>query len=134
VTEIAHNIIKEEGLPSGFTMIGDRRYILRPEAIESVFIMYRVSADSKWQDKGWKMFQSIVKATQTEVAYSAIADVTRARGDPQFLQLDSQESFFNAETLKYFYLLFSDPSVISLDEYVLNTEAHPLARPKKQSA
>ncbi|CAZ82658.1 unnamed protein product [Tuber melanosporum] len=73
VTEIAHNIIKEEGLPSGFTMIGDRRYILRPEAIESVFIMYRVSADSKWQDKGWKMFQSIVKATQTEVAYSAIA-------------------------------------------------------------
>ena len=24
-----------------------------------------------------------------------------------------------AETLKYFYLIFSDPSVISLDDYVL---------------
>ncbi|PWW74909.1 Glycoside Hydrolase Family 47 protein [Tuber magnatum] len=134
VAEIAANIIRAEGLPSGFTMIGDRRYILRPEAIESVFIMYRVSANSRWQDKGWKMFQSIVNATQTEVAYSAIADVTRVRGDPQFFQLDSQESFFNAETLKYFYLLFSDPGLISLDEYVLNTEAHPLARPKKKSA
>lgn len=35
-----------------------------------------------------------------------------------------------AETLKYFYLIFSEPDVISLDEYVLNTEAHPLKRPR----
>lgn len=34
-------------------------------------------------------------------------------------------SYFFAETLKYLYLIFSDPSIISLDEYVLNTEAHP---------
>ena len=38
------------------------------------------------------------------------------------------ESFWMAETLKYFYLIFSEPSVVSLDEYVLNTEAHPLRR------
>jgi len=31
-----------------------------------------------------------------------------------------------AETLKYFYLLFSDEDVIPLDSYVFNTEAHPL--------
>lgn len=30
-------------LPKGFTAISDRRYVLRPEAIESVFIMYRLS-------------------------------------------------------------------------------------------
>ena len=36
------------------------------------------------------------------------------------------ESFWLAETLKYFYLLFEDPEVVSLDDYVLNTEAHPL--------
>lgn len=37
------------------------------------------------------------------------------------------ESFFLGETLKYLYLLFSeDPSLISLDRYVFNTEAHPL--------
>lgn len=35
-----------------------------------------------------------------------------------------------AETLKYFYLTFSEPSVISLDEWVLNTEAHPFRIPK----
>lgn len=33
-----------------------------------------------------------------------------------------------AETLKYFYLIFSSPDVISLDEYVFNTEAHPFKR------
>ena len=38
---------------------------------------------------------------------------------------DPQESFFLAETMKYFYLLFTD-DIISLDEWVFNTEAHPL--------
>lgn len=36
------------------------------------------------------------------------------------------QSFFLAETLKYLYLLFSPSSLISLDEWVFNTEAHPL--------
>jgi mannosyl-oligosaccharide alpha-1,2-mannosidase len=36
------------------------------------------------------------------------------------------QSFFLAETLKYLYLLFSPPSLISFDEWVFNTEAHPL--------
>ena len=36
------------------------------------------------------------------------------------------QSFFLAETLKYLYLLFSDSSVLPLDVWVLNTEAHPL--------
>lgn len=36
------------------------------------------------------------------------------------------QSFFLAETLKYLYLLFSSSSVIPLDEWVFNTEAHPI--------
>ncbi|KAL0696711.1 hypothetical protein Bca4012_063891 [Brassica carinata] len=39
---------------------------------------------------------------------------------------NKMQSFFLAETLKYLYLLFSPSSVISLDEWVFNTEAHPL--------
>lgn len=37
-------------------------------------------------------------------------------------------SFFLAETMKYLYLIFSLPDVISLDNFVLNTEAHPVRR------
>lgn len=40
---------------------------------------------------------------------------------------DMMESFFLGETLKYLYLLFSDDKTeLSLKEFVLNTEAHPL--------
>ena len=41
---------------------------------------------------------------------------------------DNMESFWMAETLKYFYLLFSDRDFISLEEHVFNTEAHPFPR------
>lgn len=36
------------------------------------------------------------------------------------------QSFFLAETFKYLYLILSPKSLISLDEWVFNTEAHPL--------
>ena len=41
------------------------------------------------------------------------------------------QSFWLAETLKYFYLVLSPPDLISLDDWVLNTEAHPFKRPKE---
>lgn len=43
-------------------------------------------------------------------------------------KLTRKQSFWFAETLKYLYLTFSDPSLLDLDEFVLNTEAHPLRR------
>ncbi|KAL4868602.1 hypothetical protein BDV12DRAFT_96418 [Aspergillus spectabilis] len=124
--EFVKEKILHERLPQGMTGISSRQYFLRPEAIESVFIMYRITGDPYWREKGWQMFKAIDKATKTELANSAIVDVTVDEPRP----LDSMESFWLAETLKYFYLLFSDPSVVSLDEYVLNTEAHPFKRPE----
>lgn len=109
----------------GFTEHGDNRYILRPEAIESVFIMYRITGDTKLQDVAWKMFQSIDTATRTPIAHAAVHDVRLATPEKS----DRMESFWLAETLKYFYLIFSDPSVVDLDQWVLNTEAHPFKRP-----
>ena len=73
------------------------------------------------------MFDSITKHTATEYANAEIEDVTL--DSPK--KKDSMESFWTAETLKYFYLVFSEPGVASLDEYVFNTEAHPLKRPKR---
>jgi len=40
------------------------------------------------------------------------------------------ESFWLGETLKYFYLIFAEPDLVSLDEWVFNTEAHPFKRLK----
>lgn len=117
--------IKSERIPPGFTSLIDKRYILRPEAIESVWYMYRITGDPIWQEKGWQMWLSVLAATRTRESYSAIEDVTTS--SPEWT--NNMESFWVAETLKYFYLLFSTPDVISLDDWVLNTEAHPFRRP-----
>lgn len=123
----ADKLIKERRLPQGFIDIPDKRYILRPEAIESVFIMYRTTGDAKLLESAWAMFEAIQASTRTNLANSAVADVTVASPiDVQ--QTDSMESFWLGETLKYFYLIFSEPDLISLDEWVFNTEAHPLRR------
>lgn len=125
-TQDAQQVIAQKRLAPGFVEYTDPRYILRPEAIESVFVLYRITGDKKLQDKAWEMFQAITKFTRTDIAFAALKDVTSLDGDV----LDNMESFWTAETLKYFYLIFSPPNVISLDEYVLNTEAHPLLRPQ----
>lgn len=63
-------------LPKGFSDARDPQYQLRPEAIESIFIMYRITGKKELQDIAWQMFQSILKSTETKLAYSAISDVT----------------------------------------------------------
>lgn len=78
------------------------------------------------------MFQSIISATQTPIANAALADITYTKEELAAqgaqVKMDSMESFWMAETLKYFYLIFSEPDLISLDEWVFNTEAHPFKR------
>jgi mannosyl-oligosaccharide alpha-1,2-mannosidase len=72
------------------------------------------------------MFNSIVSKTKTVAAHAALDDCTQEGST----KADRMESFWLAETLKYFYLIFAEPTLTSLDEYVLNTEAHRLKRPK----
>jgi len=104
--------------------------------------MYRITGDKTLQDAAWRMFTAIDKMCRTKIAHASVADVrfTNSR------MIDKMESFWLAETLKYFYLIFSEPDLISLDDYVLyvssldvapvarlltrrsNTEAHPLRR------
>ncbi|KAF2175005.1 glycoside hydrolase family 47 protein [Zopfia rhizophila CBS 207.26] len=115
-----------EGNGSGFTGFSHTVYLLRPEAIESIFYLYRVTGNSSYQDMAWEMFQAIEKNTRTEFANAALRDMTRQ--DPP--KDDSMQSFWLAETLKYLYLVFSEPDLISLDEFVYNTEAHPFRLPK----
>ncbi|KAG8288330.1 hypothetical protein J6590_018850 [Homalodisca vitripennis] len=101
---------------------GEKQYILRPEVVESYFYLWRVTKDPKYREWGWEAVQALEEHCWTPGGYSGIEDVY----DKDSLQDDVQQSFFLAETLKYLYLLFSDDSLISLDEWVFNTEAHPL--------
>jgi mannosyl-oligosaccharide alpha-1,2-mannosidase len=65
-----------EHLPKGFTTAKDPRYLLRPEAIESLFVLYRMTGEIWYQDMAWDMFKSIAKGTATPFANAAVLDVT----------------------------------------------------------
>ncbi|KXT13972.1 hypothetical protein AC579_8837 [Pseudocercospora musae] len=118
--------IEDERLAPGFVRYESTKYILRPEAIESVFYMYRITGEQYWRDMGWKMFQAVDKHTRAQFGHSALDDITKLHPE----QLDGMESFWIAETLKYFYLLFDAPDTWSLDDWVMNTEAHFFKRPE----
>ncbi|XP_073830370.1 alpha-Mannosidase class I a isoform X1 [Musca autumnalis] len=100
----------------------EKYYILRPETVESYFVLWRLTHDQKYRDWGWDAVQALEEHCRTPHGYSGIKNVYQEV--PQ--KDDVQQSFFLAETLKYLYLLFSDDSLIPLDEWVFNTEAHPL--------
>ncbi|KAJ3301842.1 hypothetical protein HDV03_000283 [Kappamyces sp. JEL0829] len=102
----------------GSISVDDSRYLLRPEVIESIFYHYRFTHDPKYREWGVAILDALEANSKTPTAYAALQNGAR---------IDNMESFFLAETLKYLYLLFSSDSLIPLDEYVFNTEAHPVA-------
>eukprot|EP00003_Mantamonas_plastica_P029280 TRINITY_DN68_c2_g1_i1.p1 TRINITY_DN68_c2_g1~~TRINITY_DN68_c2_g1_i1.p1 ORF type:complete len:158 (-),score=35.20 TRINITY_DN68_c2_g1_i1:239-712(-) len=101
-------------------------YLLRPETIESMFVLYRMTGDSVYQEWGWEVFQSLVKNCRTPTAFSGISDVSKDPAKETVKHNNSMQSFFWAETLKYLYLLFSPTDLLPLDQFVFTTEAHPL--------
>jgi mannosyl-oligosaccharide alpha-1,2-mannosidase len=100
--------------------VGTSWNILRPETVESLFYLWRLTGNKTYQEWGWNIFQAFEKNSRVESGYVGLKDVNTGAKD------NKMQSFFLAETLKYLYLLFSPSSVISLDEWVFNTEAHPL--------
>ena len=93
------------------------------EAVESFFYLWRATKDRKWRQHGWNTFSALERhAKVAGGGYSGVRDVTVV---PVTLD-DAQPSWLLAETFKYLFLLFSEDSVLDLDEFVLNTEAHPL--------
>jgi len=100
-------------------------YILRPEVLESNFYAWRVTGDTKYLDNAASALSSFQDFLPTTVAYTGLNDVN----DQGSTQIDDMESFWFAEVLKYLYLTFDDPTHISLDDYVFNTESHPFKAP-----
>jgi len=102
--------------------------LLRPEAVESAFVMWRLTKDQQYRDFGWNVFQALEKHSKMPEGggYSAIEDVMLDVGQYSVSnRLDRMDSFLLSETFKYLYLLFCPDSVLPLDKFVFNTEAHP---------
>ena len=113
---------------------GANHNLQRPETVETLMYLWRVTKKRKWRDAGWEIIQAFNRCCKIESGgYVGLRDVTnavRSQPNPQqglvfFCSVevllteglagcgqnsakdDTQQSFWLAETLKYLYLLFS---------------------------
>lgn len=100
----------------------DRHNLQRPETVESLYYLYKLTKDPMYRKWGYEIFTNFVKHTKVTTGgttrYTSLDDVTTGK------QRDNMESFWLAETLKYLYLLFDDEDKFDLSKVVFNTEAH----------
>ena len=116
------NSIEPELIDYQTMKVLDPRYALRPEIVESAYVLHRVTGNPTSLLMGRWFFRDLVTYCRTDDGYTTLKSVvTKEKGD-------LQHSFFLAETLKYLYLLFSPSSVLAGNDVVFNTEAHPLRR------
>jgi len=107
----------------------DPSYYLRPEYVESLFVIYRITKDEKLQEMAWNVFQSLEKFCKIPSGgYAGLKDVN----DPTKGHIDDMPSYFLAETLKYLLLIFGPDDYVLLEDFVFTTEAHPLRKPRTQ--
>ncbi|KAJ3325955.1 hypothetical protein HDV06_002340 [Boothiomyces sp. JEL0866] len=103
----------------GKVSISSQHFTLRPETIESIFYMWRISHDPVYREYGSTYIDALERHARDSVGYHGFSE--------HLTETDRMESFFLAETLKYLYLLYSSDDLIVVDEYVFNTEAHPIS-------
>lgn len=97
-------------------------YQLRPEIIESTYILYHYTKDEKYLQMGKVMFDDFVKYCKTEAGFASLKSVITKE------KSDVMHSFVMAETLKYFYLLFAPEKTLDFKKVIFNTEAHPIRK------
>ncbi|KAG7388549.1 Endoplasmic reticulum mannosyl-oligosaccharide 1,2-alpha-mannosidase [Phytophthora pseudosyringae] len=105
--------------------------LLRPETVESLMVLYRVTKDEKYREYGREIMKAFEKNCRLERGgYASIGNV--AKGPIHIGFRNEMESFFIAETLKYLFLLFSDDSMLALDEISAFGETIPASRSRQR--
>ncbi|SSD60332.1 uncharacterized protein SCODWIG_02093 [Saccharomycodes ludwigii] len=104
-------------------------YFLYPEIPEALFYMYRITGDPKWRKIGGETFDNMIKVIQQRgpkgtIDISSLSDVFNK------VHSDDLPHYWFTQTLKYYYLLFADHSVLSLDDYVFSSDGHPFKKVK----
>uniref|UniRef100_A0AAY4AXY7 alpha-1,2-Mannosidase n=1 Tax=Denticeps clupeoides TaxID=299321 RepID=A0AAY4AXY7_9TELE len=95
-------------------------YPLRPELVESTYLLYQATKNPFYLHVGMDILQSLEKNTKVKCGYATLHNV----GDKS--KEDRMESFFLSETCKYLYLLFDEDNPLhkSENKYIFTTEGH----------
>jgi len=68
----------------------DAHNLQRPETVESLFIMWRLTKDEIYREWGWRIFESFMEHTAVEDGFTSLDDVTKVPAP----QRDNMESFW----------------------------------------
>ena len=90
---------------------------INPEIIESAYYLHEITGKEEYLDMIKKYWSDIKENCKGDVAYHSIEDVRTMK------KKDYLATFFFAETMKYFYIAFSQGE-FDFEEHVFNTEAH----------
>ncbi|RZF37279.1 hypothetical protein LSTR_LSTR005611 [Laodelphax striatellus] len=95
-------------------------YPLRPELVESTYLLYQATKSPFYLHVGYEILQSLNQFTRTECGFATVHSVTDMSLE------DRMESFFLSETTKYLYLLFDKDNYINkrYEKFVFSTEGH----------
>ncbi|CAI2350064.1 unnamed protein product [Caenorhabditis sp. 36 PRJEB53466] len=96
-------------------------YPLRPEFVESTYLLYTATKNPFYQHVGLEILESLETMTRVKCGFATVHDVMDGSLE------DRMESFFLAETLKYLYLLFDVDHPINRQQQenvLFSTEGH----------
>lgn len=99
-------------------------YMLRPEFIESNYLLYRATKHPYFLAVGQMVVDDLQRTSRSTCGFGGPEDIDKH----PTLKNQNQESFFLSETLKYLYLLFDESHWLhGIDSpYMFTTEAHLL--------
>ncbi|KAJ3042757.1 alpha mannosidase-like protein, partial [Rhizophlyctis rosea] len=119
------------GMPERFDFkskgIAIAGYPLRPEFVESTYMLYQATKNPFYLEVGERILEDLERTARVDCGFATIGSVETGKHE------DRMESFFLSETLKYLYLLFDQDNFINkLDSnFVFTTEGHFLPLPRR---
>jgi mannosidase alpha-like ER degradation enhancer 1 len=112
------------GLPERWDVSSKKATIphhsLRPELIESAYMLHSATQDPFYVYAAVEMMKSYDRFSRVPCGFANMANVATKELE------DKMESFFLSETLKYLYLIFTPDHPINTGNYIFTTEAHPI--------
>jgi len=90
--------------------------------------MYYMTGHEQYRKWAWAIFTSLRLYARVDAGYAVVENVDSLEADADLnpRNSDQMDSYFLAETLKYFYLIFAErpQDVVSLKQLLMTTEAH----------
>lgn len=120
ISGLSPEILSFENDHEMYAKKADSKYLLRPETMESLFLMYYFTNDPIYKEWGWNIYLSVKMNCRSRFGYGDYKNVYKLNENIS----DTTESYFISEFMKYLYLLINPKKIFNNSKEVFNTEGH----------